>query len=229
MTSNSQRRNLAIITVIVVVAALAAVAVILISSNSTSAAGRDYSNIPQSRTEDGGFVLGNPDAPITIVEFADFTCPHCQEYAETIHRFIDEFVATGKAKLEYRMFPIVHPQYAPFTAQLAECAEQLKPGSFWNAHDFIFQLSGAGRYDAMGRLVAERFGLEYSELLDCAGSARQFTTDMNLGRTVGVQGTPAVLVRYGDGPLSWITLNGQTYNRGGVAYSVLSDVVQSVQ
>jgi len=229
MTSNPQQRNLTIVAALIVVAVVAAVAVILISSNSSSAAGRDYSNIPQSRTEDGAFVLGNPDAPVTIVEFADFTCPHCQEYDETIKRFIDDFVVTGKAKFEYRMFPIVHPQYAPFTAQLAECADQLKPGSFWNAHDLIFQLSGAGRYDAMGRLVAERFGLNYSDLLECAGNARQYAIDMSLGRSVGVQGTPAVLVRYGDGPLSWITLNGTTYNRGGVAYNVLADVVQSAQ
>jgi protein-disulfide isomerase len=229
MNSRPQQRNLALIAIIGVVAVVAAVAVILISSNSASAAPRDYSSIPQSRTEDGAFVLGHEDAPVTIVEFADFTCPHCQEYAETIHRFIDEFVVTGKAKLEFRMFPIVHPQYAPFTAQLAECVAELSPGSFWNAHDLIFQLAGAGRYDAMGRLVAERFGLEYSELLECAGNARQYQTDMNLGQQVGVQGTPAVLVRYGDQPLSWININGQEFSRGGVAYGVLSDVVQSAQ
>ncbi|MCI0352645.1 MAG: DsbA family protein [Acidobacteriales bacterium] len=226
---NSQRRNLTFIVSIGIVAVLAAGAVILISSNSATGSSRDYSSIPQSRTEDGAFVLGNPEAPITIVEFADFTCPHCQEYAETVHRFIDEFVATGQAKFEYRMFPIVHPQYAEFTAELAECAAELSPGSFWNAHDLIFQLAGAGRYDAMGRLVAERFGLDYSALLECASDARQHVTDMNLGRQVGVQGTPAVLVRYGDQPLSWINLNGQEYNRGGVSYNVLSEVVQQAQ
>jgi len=227
MESQKQQRYLAVVVIVVAVAAIAAIAVILTSSNTTAAV-RDYSNIPQSRTEDGAFVLGNPDAPVTIVEFADFTCPHCQEYSESIHRFIDEFVVTGKAKFEYRMFPIVHPQYAPFTAQLAECAAELSPGSFWNAHDLIFQLSSAGRYDAMGRLVAERFDLEYSDLLDCAGSAQQYTTDMNLGREVGVQGTPAVMVRYGDGPLQWMSSNGQPM-RGGVAYSVISEVVTSIQ
>ena len=123
MTSKTQQRNLTFVVVVGVIAVLAAVAVIIVSSNSASATGRDYSSIPQSRTADGAFVLGYEDAPITIVEFSDFTCPHCQQYAETIHRVIDEFVATGKAKLEYRMFPIVHPQYREFTAELAECAE----------------------------------------------------------------------------------------------------------
>jgi protein-disulfide isomerase len=225
----SQQRNLSFIIAIGIIAILAAGAIIWISSNSATSTGRDYSSIPQSRTEDGGFVLGNPEAPITIVEFADFTCPHCQEYAETMHRFIDEFVATGKARFEFRMFPIVHPQYADFTAELAECADDLNPGSFWDAHDLIFQLAGAGRYDAMGRLVAERFGLDYSALLECTGNARQHVTDMNLGQQAGVQGTPAVLVRYGDQPLSWINLDGQVYNRGGVSYNVLSEAVQRAQ
>src|SRR4051794_33993937 len=42
-----------------------------------------YSDIPQSRTEDGAFVLGDPDAPITIIEFLDWGCPHCQAYKPT--------------------------------------------------------------------------------------------------------------------------------------------------
>jgi protein-disulfide isomerase len=218
------------VVIVGVIAVLAAVAVIMVSSNSASATGRNYSDIPQSRTTDGGFVLGYDEAPITIVEFSDFTCPHCQEYAETIHRVIDDFVATGRAKLEYRMFPIVHPQYKDFTAELAECVGELQPGSFWNAHDLIFQLASAGRYDAMGRTVADRFGLEYSDLLQCAGEARQHVTDTALGQRAGVEGTPAVLVRYGDDQtLSWINLDGREYSRGGVSYNVLAEVIQRAQ
>gem|GEM_PF-6126817 len=39
-----------------------------------------FASLPQSRTEDGGFVVGKPEAPITIVEFVDYACPHCQTY-----------------------------------------------------------------------------------------------------------------------------------------------------
>jgi protein-disulfide isomerase len=38
-----------------------------------------FARLPQTRTADGGFVVGAADAPITIVEFADYACPHCQE------------------------------------------------------------------------------------------------------------------------------------------------------
>lgn len=226
MTRQRPQQNLVFVIVLVVIALLVAVAVIIISSNSGGAI-RDYSNIPQSRTDDGAFVLGSPNAPITIVEFADFTCPHCQEYEGTIDRLINDFVVTGRAKLEYRFFPIVHPQYAVYTAQLAECTEELAPGSFWTAHDVIFQLASTGRYDAMGPTLAGRFGFNYSALLECSSSARQYATDMRLGQEMGVQGTPAIMVREGDGPLRW--LGGGQPLRGGVGYSILEDVVLGAQ
>jgi len=191
--------------------------------------GRDYRQIPQTRTEDGAFLLGDHDAPITIVVFADFTCPHCQVYEETLSRFIDEYVVTGQARFEYRMFPIVHPQYAPFTAQLAECADELRPGAFWQARDLIFVLSAEERYEEMSRYVAKSFDLEEEALLECAADAQQYRVDLQVGQEAGVQGTPAVLVRYNGGPMDWITLDGQTYDRGGVAYSVLSETIEDAQ
>jgi protein-disulfide isomerase len=56
-----------------------------------------YAHIPFSHTDDGAPVLGNPDAPITIIEFADFACPYCQRYEPTMQVFIDTYVATGRA------------------------------------------------------------------------------------------------------------------------------------
>jgi hypothetical protein len=44
-----------------------------------------------------------------------------------------------------------------------------------------------------------------------------------------VQGTPAIMVRFSDGPLQWITMGGQTYNRGGLAYETLAALVNQSQ
>jgi protein-disulfide isomerase len=214
---------------LVIIAVLAAAAVILMANNTGVSSSRDYSSIPQSRTEDGAFVLGNPDAPITIVEFADFTCPHCQEYVETTHRFINDYVVTGKAKFEYRMYPIVHPQYAPYSAAIAECADDLQPGAFWKAHDMLFQLASQGRYDDMGRIIAEELDISYSDLLECLPNAQQYTVDYRLGQSLGVQGTPAIMMRIGDGPMEWLSLNGRSYERGGAPFSILAQIVDSVQ
>src|SRR5690606_6679828 len=104
-----------------------------------------YEDIPQSRTEDGAFVLGDPSAPVTIGEFADFMCPHCQDYQVTVHDFIEQFVTTGQARFEYRFYPIVHPTYSVFTAQIAECTEVQRDGAFWASHDLLYDLAADGR------------------------------------------------------------------------------------
>lgn len=227
--NNRQQQSLIIIVIIAVVAVIAALAFILLSNNVSSSASVDYSQIPQARLQDGGFVLGDPDAPITVIEFADFACPHCQEYHETTSRFIREYVATGKAKFEYRMFPVVDPTYSLYTAQLAECSAELKPGSFWQAHDILFELGSRGRFnEGTARTVADRLGLNYSELLDCAQQANQVEKDFQLGQTLGVQGTPAVMVRYEDGAPQWINFGGQTLSRGAVPYNVLQAVVDGL-
>lgn len=227
MDPKVKQRNTLIIGALIGIVVIAAVAVILLSGR-TNDSGVNFDSIPQSRTEDGAFVLGNPEAPITLVEFADFTCPHCQDYKGDIAQFIKEYVATGKAKLEYRMLRTTGSQYGDFAAQLAECADVVKPGSYWKAHDRIYALSSAGLYDNLGREVASTIGVEYSTLLQCTGTAKQFQTDALVGQQAGVTGTPAIMMRYKDGPLQWITIGGQTLNRGGVPFSTLSQVVQSV-
>ena len=56
-----------------------------------------FDEIPQSRTEDGAFLLGNPDAPVTIILFSDFICPACLEYYPSIRAFMDVYVEPGYA------------------------------------------------------------------------------------------------------------------------------------
>src|SRR5689334_6670070 len=54
-----------------------------------------YAAIPHSRTADGAFVLGDPNAPVSIIVFEDFTCPACQNYKPTMDSFVQNFVVTG--------------------------------------------------------------------------------------------------------------------------------------
>src|SRR5690349_20906460 len=98
----NQNRNRTIIGAVIGLAVLAAVIFIVISltNSSNQVAVGQYANLPQSRLADGGFVVGNPNAPITIIEFADYACPHCQEYLPTMNKFTEDYVKTGKAKFE---------------------------------------------------------------------------------------------------------------------------------
>ena len=184
---------------VVVAAIVVAIAVIMMSSTSSlGGASVDYSAIPQERLADGGFVLGNPEAPITIVAFEDFICPHCQAYKSVTSEFISKYVATGLARFEYRFLPAVDPTYSPLSAKFAECADILKPGSFWNAHDLMFELAAASRFtNTTPRTFADRIDIPYTDLLECSSSeANQVNVDLALAQQLGATGTPTIMVRY---------------------------------
>ena len=225
--SPRKRNQVIIVSAIIVVAVVAAIVVIAMSGQ-TVATTIDFANLPMSRTEDGAFVLGNADAPVTIVEFSDFACSHCQEYRHTVDLFIREQVATGKAKFEFRLFPTSGGALSEFAGQVAECADEQQPGAFWGAYDQFYQLAESGQYgDQMGRTVTEQLGLDYGQILNCTSTADQTTASVALGRRLGVSGTPAVLIRNGDSEPVFITFGGQTYSAGGTPYEVLKQVVEA--
>ncbi|MDF1748378.1 MAG: DsbA family protein [Alphaproteobacteria bacterium] len=68
-------------------------------------------------------ILGNPDAPVTIIEYASLTCPHCAEFhRETFPELKTTYIDTGKVKLEYRDYPL--NEGAALGALLARCAPE---------------------------------------------------------------------------------------------------------
>jgi protein-disulfide isomerase len=226
MNENSQQRNILVISVIIVVAIVAAGALIVLSNNQSSGY-TDYSTMTQSRLPDGGYVLGNTDAPVTIIEFADYSCPSCHQYQDTMNRYVEQFVKPGLARYEYRIFPTHGGQLTAFIGQIVDCLEQQKTGSFWIAHDLLFEQSMKyNNYDEnTAKLVAEKMGLDYPKALACSQTTDRVDTDVKLGERLGVTGTPAVMVRYGKDDPKFITYGGQTYNQGGVPFEVLAAVV----
>jgi protein-disulfide isomerase len=80
-------------------------------------------------------VLGKPDAPITILEYASLTCPHCAAFhRETLPQVKKDWIDTGKAKLVFRHFPF--DRAALSAAQLTECAG---PDKYFTFLDVLFQ------------------------------------------------------------------------------------------
>lgn len=160
----------------------------------------DYASIPQNRTEDGAFVLGNPDAAVTVVAFEDFLCPHCQNYQPTVHAFIMEHVVTGEARFEFRMLPISQQSF--FVFGLVECAEIESPGSFWYAHDAMFNLTTEQGFNLDGNDFASAMDISADELLECTETATQYQADQALaGEYSEITGTPSLAWRLNDGEL----------------------------
>ena len=77
-------------------------------------------------------VLGNPEAPVTIIEYASLTCPHCASFhMETLPQIKKEWIETGKAKLIYRDYPL--DKYAASAAMIARCAPKDRYFTFVSA------------------------------------------------------------------------------------------------
>jgi len=142
----------------VVLAAAAVVATFII----LQVTGGRSSSIPPRVATGEGRVLGDPAAPVTVIEYADFQCPVCKR-AETsiISRLEEDYILDGKVKIEFRMFPFLG-QESWAAAQAAEAARE--QGKFWEYHDALFNAqgrenSGAFRYDRLVEL-ARQVGLD---------------------------------------------------------------------
>jgi thiol-disulfide isomerase/thioredoxin len=163
-----------------------------------------YASIEQGRTDDGAFILGDSDAPVTIVTFQDFLCPHCQNYQPVLQEFIREHVVNGDARLEFRMLPVIDEQLSVLVFQLVECADTLRPNTFWEAHDVMYEIVTESRFRlSRAEDFAERMNLDYDELMDCTDNAEQVYADLEVFRDNSdtVFGTPSVGYREGDGEL----------------------------
>jgi len=149
-------------------------------------------------------VKGNPDAPITLVEFSDFQCPFCYRFHQnTLPLILENYVDTGKVKFVYRDFPIVslHPNGAIPTAIAAECADE--QGMFWQYHDKIFQnqknwerLPAEDIINVL-KTYAQELGLNTNQFNDCLDSGKyldEVNKDLQDGSSYGVTGTPGFFI-----------------------------------
>lgn len=185
-----------------------------------------YADIPQSRADDGAFVLGDPDAPVTVIEFADYLCPHCQDYEEVSTAFIEEYVVTGQAKFEYRFFPVVDDTLSPLLSNMSECAAEKE--LFWPAHTLIYDLA---RERAIGgdivQVFTEALELDEEDFTTCITEADQYITDQRLGSSLGVSGTPAIRVQVGDDDPGVLVVDDRPYSSGGIPLEQLAAFVES--
>ena len=97
-----------------------------------------------TQTEQGSFVMGNPNAPVKLVEFASYTCPHCAEFSESGEpQLIEKYVKTGQVSFELRNF--VRDSADLSAALLARCSGA---PAFFKLSDQIF----AAQQDWLGKL-----------------------------------------------------------------------------
>jgi len=186
-----------------------------------------YAGIPTYRTDDGGIVLGDPSAPLHIVAFEDFMCPHCQNYQTTVHEFVDKYVSTGQAKFEYRFYPLVNPDFSMLTANVADCIALQDLSKFWDAHDLIYDFASSDEIDEqVASVVSMLVGVDSSAVEACVDTTIQPLIDVQLGRSAEVTGTPGIRARNADGELEIIYAGQQSLERGAIPVEVLAGLAE---
>lgn len=195
-----------------------------------------YADIPFSRTEDGAPVLGNPDAPITIIEFADYACPYCQRYEPTVQEFIQGYVATGRAKFEFRILPTAGGHMTEIIGSVVSCFEDQRAGVFWPLHNEVYAYAEQGQYDEkMIQSVAEHFDLSYADAVTCIGQngrPLQSEIDRQLAHSLGIRGTPGIRVRYkghNNEEAQYLIVDGKAWTAGGAPLRLLGQAVEDAE
>jgi len=139
-------------------------------------------------------ILGNPDAPITIIEYGAYGCEACKAWHE--QGIVDDILAeyNGQVNFIYRDMPIIFPAYSQRAAQVAQCGLDQGNDSFWTFHDAIFhdaQQGTASNDDLIS--LGEGVGLDGNALRECVNNGTHAGTvayDLNRGRELGINATP---------------------------------------
>ena len=147
---------------------------------------------PEVSTDPDRHVLGNPDAPVTIVEYGDLECPYCRDAEPVLRQLVEE--SDGRVRLVWRHFPLfqVHP-HALAAALAVEAAGA--HGRFWEMQRLLF-----AHQDALGDEDLVRWAGELSlDPEEVAGEAadryaRPVQADYESGIELDVPGTPTILV-----------------------------------
>ena len=186
----------------------------------TAPAAKDWTKIVVA-TSEGGFRMGNPLAPLKLVEYGSFTCSHCATFAgEGAPQLIQNYVKTGRVSFEYRTF--VRDPFDVAAALVARCAA---PANFFRlSHDIfaahgqwvarlqavgpdevkamnalavperIARLASIGGFDAM----AAKAGVPAAKVRQCLGDEKamnQLVTMTQIATNkMGLRGTPSFLL-----------------------------------
>jgi len=142
-------------------------------------------------------VLGDPKAPVTIIEYASLTCSHCAHFhTQILPELKKKWIDSGKVKLIYRDFPL--DQVAVKAAQIAECAGNDK---YFGVLDIIFrgQPTWATGADPVAELAKPLriAGLGENEIKACLANEAMMNAVLNdyrSGETLGVNSTPTLFI-----------------------------------
>lgn len=144
-----------------------------------------------------GFSVGDPNAPVKVVEFSSYSCSHCRSFSENYESgLISEYVNTGEVYYTYVNLP-ANSEESLAAAEASYCAAD--QNRFFEYKDFLFTYAGSSDSYSTSNLIryADSAGLDVDSFQVCLDSdqyAEAYLDDYNYAGSVGLTGTPSFLV-----------------------------------
>lgn len=162
----------------------------------------DQPSGPVKVSVDDDPVMGNKNAPVTVIEFSDYECPFCKKsFTDVLPELKKNYIDTGKVKLVYRDYPLSFHANAGKEAEAAECARSLgNDATYYKFHDQIFAKTtsnGTGLALTELPVIAKNLGLNVTQFQQCLDSGKfadEVAKDMADGTAAGVSGTPSWII-----------------------------------
>ncbi|MEK9198453.1 thioredoxin domain-containing protein [Lysinibacillus halotolerans] len=182
---------------IIGIIAVCLIGIIVLTNVQTESAKIDYEGQPY---------LGEESAPVEIVEFGDYKCPHCGEFNSSFVPFIkEEFVETGKAKFYFMNYSFIAFD-STISAQFAETVyKELGNETFWEFHDLLFanQTNASGKENVLTEEFLKAILLEVASLEETEkvieafkndGGTKALDHDMGIAKGLGINSTPTIYI-----------------------------------
>ncbi|MEX0979615.1 MAG: thioredoxin domain-containing protein [Gemmatimonadota bacterium] len=152
-----------------------------------------------------GVEMGDPGAPLTMIEFADFQCPSCAGFALQVKPMVNmSYIEDGSVRFVYYDFPLSQHGNSFLASRSARCAQD--QDLFWEYHDALYrdQPRWAAAANPVSIFVehARALGADADTFRSCVNSDRHaevVTANMRLGEQLGVSGTPSIMLSQGGG------------------------------
>lgn len=197
-SKNSTSKVLVIITTVII---LLGIALVVLINNKDSDTGEAFAEQPPI---EGQPILGEADAPVTVVEFGDFKCPSCKAWGETIFpQLVNDYADTGKVKFSF-INTLFHGQESTLASMAAESVFEQSPDAYWDFHNSLFAEQPSDDHHSQwvtNELILEvakgieNINVEELELaLEEQSGLEEVNRDTELVEVFNVQMTPSIMV-----------------------------------
>ena len=168
-------------------------------------------------------ILGNPNAPLTMVVYTDTQCPFCKSFHSTLKQVMDTYGKEGRVAVVYRHFPLtgIHPR-AKAEANASECVASVGgEKAFWAFMDKVFATDQRGLQDDELIQLGVSLGIPENSLSECIRTMAfesRVAEDLQDGQNAGAQGTPHTVI---------VTKKGKTPFSGAVPFDTVKAQIET--